>query len=295
MTIPEITNLLEEHKFSGADTALRELQRADRHNASVSYLLGMLREDCSHPEYPRESARSHSKDIKPISTAVTTRKLMMPTSVHKALILVAVSLGQALTAGAQDFDTDWPFYKPLTQTQRFGISPFYGYRFGGEVENSNTGATYSFEDSPAYGLFLDYAPKDYYGRYELLWSHQDSSLNFGGANGLGKVDVTIDVVQVGGELEFGKERFREYVSSHVGATHFSSDGYGDNTEFSLGIGGGVKAFLTKNIYLRADIRGFCNVTDGQGGFIYANGVTVAWFSGSTLWQGQASVGIGITF
>lgn len=218
------------------------------------------------------------------------------TFVQTGLVLVAVIFGLVLTAGAHDFDTDWPFnYKPLTQTQKFGISPFYGYRFGGDVENNSTGSKYSFEDGPAYGLFLDYAPTNYYGRYELLWSHQDSSLNFHGDNGLGKVDVAIDVIQLGGVLEFGAERFREYVSGHLGATHFASDGYGDDTKFSLGIGGGVKAFLTKYIYLRADVRAFCTVTSAQGSFIYANGVTVASFTGSSLWQGQASVGVGITF
>ena len=66
-------------------------------------------------------------------------------------------------------------------------------------------------------------------------------------------------------------------------------------KFSFDIGAGVKAFLTKNIYLRADLRGFCVLTEAQGSFIYANGVTVASFSGSTLWQGQMSAGVGFTF
>ena len=136
---------------------------------------------------------------------------------------------------------------------------------------------------------------DYYGRFEMLWSRQDTSVDFHGDNGLGKVDITIDVLQVGGECEYGSERLRGYVSAHVGVTHFSSGGYGDDTKFSFGIGAGVKAVLTKNIYLRADLRGFGTVTEAQGSFIYANGVTVASFSGTTLWQGQVSAGIGFTF
>lgn len=215
--------------------------------------------------------------------------------IGKLVAYAALSLGLVTTIQAQDFDSDFTFYKPITQEQRFGISPFYGYRFGGEVENPTSGSTYSFEDSPAYGVFLDYAPVNYYGRYEFLWSRQDSSVDFQGDNGLGKVDLTIDEFQIGGVLEFGSERLREYVSAHAGVTHYSSDGYGDDTKFSLGIGVGLKAFLTKNIYLRADLRGFCTVVEAEGSFIYANGVTVATFSGSTLWQGQASVGVGITF
>ena len=103
------------------------------------------------------------------------------------------------------------------------------------------------------------------------------------------------MIQMGGETEYGSESLRGYVSAHVGATHFSSDGYGDDTKFSFDIGAGVKAFLTKSIYLRADLRGFCVVTEAQGSFLYANGVTVASFSGSTLWQGQVSAGVGFTF
>ena len=211
------------------------------------------------------------------------------------LILAAFGFSLALTASAQDFDTDFSFPKPLTQTTRFGISPLYGYRWGGEIQDASTGSEYSFKDAPAYGLILDYAPLDYYGRFELLWSRQDSSVEFGGNYGLDKVDLTIDVIQVGSMVEYGSESLRGYASAHVGATHFSSDGYGDDTKFSFSIGAGVKAFLTRNIYLRGDLCGFWTVTEGEGSFIYANGNTVATFSGTTLWQGQVSAGVGVTF
>jgi opacity protein-like surface antigen len=212
------------------------------------------------------------------------------------LLLAALSCSVALTARAQEFAaSDSIIPEPRAQTTQFGITPFYGYSFGGEVEDSNTGTDYSFADGPAFGLCLDYAPPNYYGRFELLWSHQDSSIDFQGNSGLGKVDLTIDVVQIGGVSEFGSERFRQYISAHLGATHYSSDGHGDDTKFSFGIGAGLKAYLTKNLYLRADIRGYCTVVDAEGGFIYFNGVTVASFSGDTLWQGQVSVGLGLTF
>jgi hypothetical protein len=215
--------------------------------------------------------------------------------IQNQLILAAFGFSLALTAAGQDLDTNWDFPKPLTQTTRFGISPFYGYRWGGEIQDANTDTKYSFKDAPAYGVILDYAPMGYYGRFELLWSRQDSSVDFQGNNGLGNVDITIDVFQVGGECEYGTERLRGYASVHLGATHFSSAGYGDDTKFSFDIGAGVKAFLTKNIYLRADVRGIWTVTESEGGFIYANGITVATFSGSTICQGQVSAGVGITF
>ena len=230
-----------------------------------------------------------------IRISMKTSRLKNERYIQNSLILVAFGFSLVLTASGQDFDADWFFPKPLTQTTRFGISPFYGYRFGGEIQDPNTDTKYSFKDGPAYGLILDYAPTDYYGRFELLWSRQDTRVDFQGNNLLGKVDITIDVIQMGGETEYGSERLRGYVSAHVGATHFSLVGYGDDTKFSFDIGAGVKAFLTKNIYLRADLRGFCVVTEAEGSFIYANGITVATFSGSSLWQGQVSAGVGFTF
>jgi hypothetical protein len=211
------------------------------------------------------------------------------------LILATLTFRLALTASGQDFNSDPIFPEPLIQTTQFGISPLFGYRFGGDIQDPHTDKTFNFNDGPAYGLMLDYAPVDYFGRFELLWSRQDTSVDFQGNQGLGNVDLTIDSLAVGGEAEYGSETLRGYASAHVGATHYSSDGHGDDTRFSFDIGAGVKAFLTKNIYLRADLRGFCTVTDGQGSFIYANGVTVASFSGSTLWQGQVSAGVGYTF
>ena len=211
------------------------------------------------------------------------------------LLLVLLGGSLAMMGRAQDFGSDSSIPAPLTQSNRFAISPFYGYRFGGSTQDSTTGATYNFEDAPAYGLFLDYAPKGYIGRFELLWSRQESSMDFNGNYGLGQVDLTIDEFQFGGVAEYGRDRLRGYASAHLGATYLSSDGYGDDLEFSFSIGGGVKAFLTKNIYLRADLCGFCTVVEAQGSFIYVNGVTVVTFSGSTLWQGQATVGVGLTF
>ena len=210
-------------------------------------------------------------------------------------LLLALGFGLMDEAAGQDFDSDWFSARPVTQTTRFGILPFFGYRFGGEAQDTDTDSTYRFEDSPAYGLIIDYAPMNYYGRFELLWSHQESSLDLRGNHGLGEVDLSIDVIQIGGEVEYGSDRVRGYVSAHVGATHFSFDDHRDETRFSFGIGGGAKVFLSKNVYLRGDLRGFCTVTDGEGSFIYDNGITVVTFSGSTLWQGQATAGVGITF
>lgn len=180
--------------------------------------------------------------------------------------------------------------------QRFEISPFYGYRFGGEVQNPFTGRTYGFRDSEAYGLFIDITPQPNWPiKLELIWSRQDTSVNLQGLGGLGNLDLSIDQIQIGASVERGGQHLREYLSLLVGATYYSTDSYGSDTRFSTGIGGGVKYFFTPNIALRADLRGFCTIVQGSGAFISGPGGTVVAFSGTAVWQGQATVGLSVAF
>jgi opacity protein-like surface antigen len=193
-----------------------------------------------------------------------------------------------------------PYPQPLVQEPaggpRFEISPFYGYRFGGAVQNPLTGRTYEFRDSEAYGLFLDMAPRPNWPvKFELLWSRQDSSVNLQGLGGLGRVNLTIDEIQIGGSLERGGRHLREYVSLLAGATYYSTDGYGSDTRFSFGLGGGVKYFITRNLALRADLRGFCTIVDSGGALISSGGGTSVAFYGTAMWQGQATVGVTLAF
>jgi hypothetical protein len=151
----------------------------------------------------------------------------------------------------------------LLRAQRLEITPFYGYRFGGEVEDPYSGEKLAFDAAPAYGLFLDAGPKNSEVRVELLWSRQDSSFNISGD----RVDLTIDQIQIGGVTEFSQNRLREYVSVLAGATHYSTADSGSDTQFSLSFGVGAKYLLLRHVALRADLRGYCTVVDSQGGFI----------------------------
>jgi hypothetical protein len=205
-----------------------------------------------------------------------------------SLLMVGAVQPRAEQVETQDHHVDSPTYG-------VEISPFSGYRFGGEVRDAFTGRTYGFADSPAYGVMLDVAPPYEGPKFELLWSHQDSHVDLQGLAGINNVDVAIDEIQIGGILEKGDKHLRGYFSLLVGATHFSPDGYQSDTRFSLGIGGGAKWLITKNIGLRADLRGFYTVVDSSGGFISSNGGTVVTYSSSGFWQGQATLGLNISF
>jgi hypothetical protein len=183
-----------------------------------------------------------------------------------------------------------------TQAQgRFEISPFYGYRWGGGLETVS-GQEISLQDGRAYGLALNYSPfHESEFKLELLWSRQDSSIDLHGFGGKNQLGLTVDEFQIGALFEKPYGKLHPYVSGLVGASLFGPEGADSETRFSLSIGGGVKYFLLKNLALRADVRGYCTVVESDSAFISVGGVTVAHFSGSTLWQGEVSGGVTLSF
>ena len=178
---------------------------------------------------------------------------------------------------------------------QFEVSPFYGYRWGGAIETVN-GQQLHFEDGRAYGLTLNYMPKkDSDLKFELLWSRQDSGINFQSLGGMNHLGMTVDNFQIGGVLETTYGRLHPYITGLVGATLFGPENTDSEVRFSISIGGGVKYYLFRNLALRADLRGYCTVVESDSAFISSGGVTVAHFSGTTLWQGEVSGGITLSF
>jgi hypothetical protein len=180
------------------------------------------------------------------------------------------------------------------RAQVFELSPFFGYRFGGSIEASS-GEDTDLEAGPAYGLSLNYAPDDSDMKLELFWSRQDSGLDFNGAGGLNHIDMAVDEFMIGGVYEHGQGRLRETFTALVGATMFSPEVGEREARFSFGVGLGVKYYLMKNLALRADLRGYGTVVESDSAFISTGGITVAYFSGSAIWQGEVAGGITLSF
>jgi hypothetical protein len=175
--------------------------------------------------------------------------------------------------------------------QTIELTPFYGYRWGGECETPD-GEELDFDNSEAYGLVLDFGPKDSEIKMEFLWSRQDGGLDF---DGTFSADMTVDEFMVGGIYEERYGNFRGYLSLLLGASLFDVEGFDSELYFSTSIGGGVKYFITPNIALRADVRGYCTITDSEAAFISTGGTTVVYFAGDALWQGEVTAGVTIAF
>jgi len=182
-----------------------------------------------------------------------------------------------------------------TGNHRIEVSPFFGYRFGGDFEDAETGDTYSIQDGSTFGLMIDFPLMKTGVRTELLWCRQDSSLDLRGAELAERVSLTIDSFELGAIAEDPRDRFVEYISAHVGLTHFSADGYGSDTRVNLSAGVGAKFFFSPRVALKAEVRAFCTFVDGDATFIFADNILHITYAGSTMWQGQATVGLSVMF
>ncbi len=181
------------------------------------------------------------------------------------------------------------------QAQKFSAGPFYGYRFGGELENSTTSETLKIKDNPSFGIFLDYDPTDSGLKLELLYSRQQTELDLSSVAAPSDQELDVHVFQIGGLQELYDGKFRPFVGGYLGATWFDLPGIGDDLRFSFTVAVGANYYLTKNLGLRIDLRGFGTVVENDTGFICVNGGCVVNFSGDMLWQGEATASVFFAF
>jgi hypothetical protein len=173
------------------------------------------------------------------------------------------------------------------------LTPYVSYRFGGEVDDDDRYFRdfdeTDIEESGAYGITLD-IPLDGGFSLELLVSRQESEAQideglFEPSVELGDIDVTYGHVGVLYEWRLG--HLVPFVVGSAGGTLLEPafPGADDETRFSLGLGGGVKVFLSEHVGLRFEGRGFwTDVDEGDDYYDYGD-------DGDVLFQGEASVGL----
>jgi hypothetical protein len=188
---------------------------------------------------------------------------------------------------------------------RFEVTPFVGYRVGGQFEAEPTTTEGSpesvdLEDAGSWGLDVGLY-RDQSSFYELLYSRQTADLDSRDA-ALAGVDVVTEYLHFGGTLLFADERFyAPYLSVTVGATRLSADqgGYDDETLASASIGGGFRFPLGDTFAITAGVRAFVTLIDSDTDiFCVSTGESAGCLlrsSGSTFWQGEAQLGLTARF
>ena len=191
------------------------------------------------------------------------------------------------------------------------ITVFGGYRIGGAFEDIPdddagtvdvdeslaSGPKQKLKDTPFFGLTLNVEQtEDAY--YEFSYSRQSSELQRDPA-----FDLTVEYLHLGGLLQFSEpnDRVIPYFSMTVGATRFTPDqaGLDTETEFSVGIGGGLKFPIAKHFGLRLEARGYITFLDSNANIFCASANGSAGCDirvrSDTFFQAQALLGVTASF
>jgi hypothetical protein len=189
-------------------------------------------------------------------------------------------------------------------TPRFEITPYVGYRMGGNFDASSTsGSTESADLDPArsYGIDLGLY-RDAYSFYEALYSRQEASVDSNDPL-LAKLDVNVEYFHVGGTAFFDGE-FQHavpFVSLTIGATHLSprQGSYDDETKFSGSLAGGLRVPFNDRVAATLGLRGYLTFVDSDTDIFCVSGPNggscLLRSSGSTFFQGEAQLGLTVRF
>ena len=152
------------------------------------------------------------------------------------------------------------------------ITPFVGIRAGGTFQDEQMDETLTVDEAQSYGLTVD-MDYDATGQVQLLWSRQSSEFKVPSSSA-GKLHLDIDYYHFGGTYSWSQdERYKPYVAFSVGATNFipTDPGYSNELRFSMGLGLGLKYFMTQHVGLVVEGRGYGTFLGSEGSIFCSGG------------------------
>lgn len=152
------------------------------------------------------------------------------------------------------------------QPGRFEITPFAGYRLGGEFDASNeeffddVGLDAEIEESGIFGVIFG-IPLTPSWKLELLANRQESTFIIDEgllAPTVELGDVTLSMYHAGFAFEWGLGQVNPFIAGTLGLARIEPDFPELNAEnrFSASLGGGAKIFFSPNVGLRLEGRGY---------------------------------------
>jgi len=186
------------------------------------------------------------------------------------------------------------------QAQTVEVTPFVGYRFGGDLFERVTLQPVDLDGAKTVGAVVNVKVRNDGVFVEGLFTHQEARLTSFGGPFAPPTDwrITVDHFQGGGLQEFGAtRRVRPFLTGLLGLTHYAA-GTDSEIRFTTGAGGGVKLMPVRHVGVRLDGRLFATFADLDGrGFACAPGVglcTVA-FNADIVWQTEFTAALVVAF
>jgi len=187
---------------------------------------------------------------------------------------------------------------------RFELTPYLGYRIGGEFEQQNGSQKYELDEGNSAGLIFNVVAHDVNTQWQVLYGQQRTSLktplSFDPSARLG---LDVEYFQFGGTYLFDDDGddTRPFIALTAGVTHFGPTLAGVDSEsfFSGSIGGGVQLLKTHRVGVRLEARVFATFVDTDGAIFchsgpQAGGCAIT-IHGTALYQFEASAGVVFRF
>ncbi len=178
------------------------------------------------------------------------------------------------------------------------ITPFYGYQFGGDFEDADTGARLKFRDSPCWGGVFDVRLSEE-TQLEFYYSRQETELkrDEGLFASTTLFDLDVDYYHLGGTYSLPYGPWQPFVVGTLGATHLAPDAPGTDslTRFSLGLGGGLRFMPTKHLGLYLAGRGLFTALEGDLAYRSESGAATLRIDSDGFWQVELQAGVVFAF
>jgi hypothetical protein len=185
---------------------------------------------------------------------------------------------------------------------RFELTPYAGYRLGGEFERQDGNGKFELDEGSSEGLIFDIEARDVNTQWEVLYGHQSTHVatqfTFDPAERLG---LDVEYFQFGGTYLFDGDDTRPFIALTVGVTHFGPRPPGIDSEsyFSGSLGGGVQLRKTKRVGVRLEARVYATLVNSDGALFChsgpAGGVCAIQIHGTALYQWEGSAGVVFRF
>lgn len=172
------------------------------------------------------------------------------------------------------------------------LTPFAGWRFGGDLTTQQSGysSSSSINSALSYGAIIDFpigSPRS----LELYYSREPTTT--GGSLATSPAhDVTVSVYQLGlaEAIPTHDPRLSWLVVGSAGATELAAGG-SSRTHLSIGAGGALLFMASEHVGVRMDLRALLSFTGGGGAAVACSGGCAAQISSTAFAQGEISVGV----
>ena len=171
-------------------------------------------------------------------------------------------------------------------------------RGGGEFIDQNAGdAVVKLDSGATASLSFDWLLSD--GRQaQVFYSFQRSALPGSVLKQPGDIALNISYLHVGGRVFFEGSHVASgsYLVGGLGITHLSPglDGLSSEVRPSMNVGLGYQWMLSKQVALRAELRGYLTLINSSGGFFCSGGCVVS-IRGDTMTQAEGLLGLSFGF